>query len=527
MKRRGFLQAAGTASAAAAVGVFSILKFPRGARAAGWGAWPSDRLALRLPEDRIATNVLEVQLNGGMSPWDTFYTVPDWGLDVGRYFNQFAPQAGVFGDELNRDDRFAACGYGAAEPLTVPLGVADNNGVQLSLGPWTVPWRARPDILERMRIVVQRHDNVAHEGANPLCFTGDRLGQPRLAGLGTAVQRYFTENPEAGGGARTTPYSYVLYPGSGYAQANTLSASAVGFHPGSARPLGVPVSANSPLSALLARTGPGDPETFDAAVSFYRQQYEARFRTGALGSPTRSAELANYEYANFARRHAPDLESILSPDQFESIPGPNPPACGGIPAGQDMPRMQAALAANLLTRADGQARFVTWIDTGINPHPTGGHDNHTLHTAYAAQNITHTLAAIAGIIGTGPGQLNLDTTMIIVNTEFGRTPHRQEQAGQTGTNHWPWGYITLFIGGPIRSAGCYGSVDYRPEAATTDGVDGYAIDYVTPAENRMMVMEALGMYPFSSQSFAVGDVRGVTDEENAARRIRDIYLGVT
>jgi hypothetical protein len=163
MKRRSFLRTAGTASAAAAAGVFGILKFPRGARAAGWGAWPTDRLDLRLPDDRIASNVLEIQINGGLSPWDTFYTVPDWNDDL-RYVHQFSPEAGDFGDppQLNRDERFAACNNDG-EPLWVESGISDGDGVPLFLGPWTVPFRSRPDILSRMRVVVQRHDNVAHD----------------------------------------------------------------------------------------------------------------------------------------------------------------------------------------------------------------------------------------------------------------------------------------------------------------------------------------------------------------------------
>ncbi len=527
MKRRSFLRTATTTGAAAAAGVFGILKFPRGAKAAGWGAWPADRLDARLPEERLATNVLEIQLNGGMNPWDSFYTVPDWDADL-RYVHQFSPEAGNFG-QPNRDERFAQCAY-AGEPLWTPSGISDGDGVPLFLGPWTVPWRGRPDILSRMRIVVQRHDNVAHEGANPLCFTGDRLGAPRLAGLGTAVQRYFAENPEAGGGTRSTPYSYVLYPGSAYALFNTLSASAVGFHPGSARPLSVSVTPNSTLATLLARGGPADPATFDSAITYYRQQYEARFRTGALGSPTRSAERANYEFADFARRSAPDLTAVLAADGFAPIAAPAPPMCGG---GQnatnlDMPRMQARLAANLLTREEDRARFVLWIDTGINPHPNGGHDSHTLHTAYAAQNLPHTLQAIAEIVGDGPGQINLDETMIILNTEFGRTPHRQPEGGETGTNHWPWGYITIFIGGPIQTAGCYGRIGYLPGSPVNESADGHAVDYVTPGENRIMAMSALGIYPFSSQSFAVGDVRGgVPDEVAAIERVRGTYLGIS
>ncbi|HWB75653.1 MAG TPA: DUF1501 domain-containing protein [Nannocystaceae bacterium] len=523
MKRRKFLKSAAIAGASASAGVFAILKYPRGARAAGWGVWPSDKMSSILPADYQVSRVLELNMNGGMNPWDTFYGVPDWGVDDFTFGNQFAPGAvGINPPQMSRDDRFAACGF--AGDLFVPFNAADANGVDLFLGPWTFPFRDRPDILDRMRIVVQRHDVVAHEGANPLAFSGDRLGHPRLAGIGTAIQRYFSENPEAGGGLRAAPYSYVLYPGIGFSTFNSLSASAVGFHPGSARPLGVTVTPNSMLSQLLARTGPYDRAAFDEAITVYRQAYEARLKTGGVGAPTRSAERGNYEYADYSRRHAVELQTVLSQDLFQPI-APGAVECGAaMQQMYDMPQMQANLAANLLTRDTDEARYVLWIDAGINPHPNGGHDSHTLHTVQAAQNYPHTFRALANIIGDGPGQLSLDDTMIVINTEFGRTPGRQPEGGATGTNHWPWGYVSIFIGGPVRSRGCYGAITYAPGDVNTNG---YASEYATPAENRMMVLQAMGIYPFSSQSYAVGDVRGgVTDEVEATTRVRDIYLGV-
>jgi hypothetical protein len=84
--------------------------------------------------------------------------------------------------------------------------------------------------------------------------------------------------------------------------------------------------------------------------------------------------------------------------------------------------------------------------------------------------------------------------------------------------------VSIFIGGPIRNRGCYGAITYAPGDDTSNG---YASDYATPAENRMMVLQSMGIYPFSSQSYAVGDVRGgVTDEVEAATRVRDVYLGL-
>jgi hypothetical protein len=502
-------------------GAFGILKYPRGARAAGWGAWPADKMDAILPAERMPTNVLELHVNGGMNAFDTFYTVPTWGVADFRYVNQYAPGAPV-NPEFERDARFEACGYGNAPgDLWESAQIEDANGVELYLGPWLMPLRSRPDILSRMRIVVQRHDQVAHEGANPVSFTGDRIGAPRLAGIGASIQRYYSENPEApgGGGLRAAPYAYVLYPGAGFSTFNSLSASAVGFHPGSSRPLGVTVDQNSLLNELLARPGLVDPEQFDAAITYYRQVYENRFRAQGLGTPTRSPERGNYEFSDFARRNAAHLQDILSADLFDQIDPPAPPTCNDLQNAVDMSRMQARLAASLLTRETDQARYVLWIDTGIRDAINGGHDTHFFHTQYASQNIPTTMAALAEIIGDEPGQLNLDDTMIVINTEFGRTPHRQDEIGGSGTNHWPWGYVNIVIGGPIQERGIYGAIEED---------DGYASTYITPAENRIMVMQSLGIYPFSSQSFAVGDVRGgVTDELPAATRVRDLYLGVT
>jgi len=523
MRRRAFLRRTGTAAAVAAGGVFGILKYPRGARAAGWGAWPADKMDAILPPDRLSTNVLELHVNGGMSAFDTFYTVPTWGTANFQYVNQYAPGNPV-GNQPDRDFRFEECGYGnAPADLWESAQVEDAHGVELFLGPWLLPLRARPDILARMRIVVQTHDQVAHEGANPVSFTGDRIGQPRLAGVGASIQRYFSENPEAGGGLRAAPYAYVLYPGAGFSTFNSLSASAVGFHPASARPLAVTVDQNSLLNELLARPGIVDPETFDAAITYYRQEYENRFRKGGLGTATRSPERGNYEFSDFARRNAAHLQDILPASLFAEIAAPNPPVCNDAQQPFDMPRMQARLAASLLTRETDQARYVLWIDTGIRPAVNGGHDTHFFHTQYASQNIPHTMAALAEIIGDGPGQIDLDRTMIVINTEFGRTPGRQDEIGGSGTNHWPQGYVTVFIGGTMQDRAVYGAIRESDGHADNTIVNGY----VTPAENRIMVLQSLGIYPFSSQSFAVGDVRGgVEDELQAATRVRNEYLGV-
>jgi hypothetical protein len=532
MRRRTFIKSAAGTGLAAGAGVFGILKYPRGANAAGWGTWPTDRTDLLIPDDLRPQSVLELCFHGGITPWETFYSVPSWGQANNTFSHLFEDEP--FFNPINFYEN--VCQYANVDYYS-PFGV-DQAGLEVSLGPWLRPLKLRPDITSRMRILVQSHTTLAHEGANPISFTGDFLGNPRLAGIGAPIQRYFSEQPD---GERAVPYAFVLYPGgAGFSGFNVGSASAIGFHPGSARPLNVTVSQDSVLAQLLSRPGldQSDPAAFDAAVSFYSQAYENRFRPNGVGKATRSLERGNYAFANYARQNANELIEVLSPP-------PNPPfpnlfaeiqgqtcAAGAaqIPTqNTDMPAMMANVARSLLTRETNRARYVNWIDTGLFSRPEIGYDVHNEHVLYTARSVPHTLQRLAEIIRDPNNPtpqddqlVDLDQTMIVINMEFGRTPYRQVP-GSSGTNHWPYGYVNVIIGGPIRAddsrspgASIYGNI----------GDDGYAGHFVAATENRIMVLSALGIYPFSSQSYAVADVRFSADEIAAATRVRDELWGI-
>lgn len=518
--------AAGTGLAAGA-GVFGILKYPRGANAAGWGTWPTDREDLMVPAELRPQSVLELCFHGGITPWETFYSVPSWGQANDTFLHLFEDEPIV--NPINFYETI--CQYGDV-PYTTEFA-EDAAGLMVSLGPWLRPLKQRADILGRMRVLVQSHTVLAHEGANPISFTGDFLGNPRLAGIGAPIQRYFSEQP---GGARAVPYAFVLYPGgAGFSGFNVGSASAIGFHPGSARPLNVTVSQDSVLADLLARPGldQSDPEAFDAAVSHYAQAYDNRFRPQGVGKATRSLERGNYGFANFARQNAAELTAVLSNDLFAELQGQTCPAGAALIPTQnlDMPAMMANVARSLLTRETNRARYVNWIDTGIFPRPEIGYDVHNEHVLYTSRSVPHTLQRLADIIRDPANPtpqddqlIDLDQTMIVINMEFGRTPFRQVP-GSSGTNHWPYGYVNVVIGGPIRAddarspgASIYGNI--------TEESGGYADSFVTPTENRIMVLDALGIYPFSSQSYAVADVRFSADEVEAVTRVRDELWGI-
>jgi hypothetical protein len=127
------------------------------------------------------------------------------------------------------------------------------------------------------------------------------------------------------------------------------------------------------------------------------------------------------------------------------------------------------------------------------------------------------LISLLGIINApgenNPDKINLDDTLIILNTEFGRTPDAQ---GQTGRNHHPYGYVTAFIGGPTKK-GVAGAI----------GPDGKATEFATPAQNRIAAMLALGIWPFAQEGFAVSDVPSSSGEVDAATKAMAMCLGRT
>jgi hypothetical protein len=45
-----------------------------------------------LPAERQAKRVLELYLYGGMNAFDTFYTVPTWGMNDERFLHAYYPR---------------------------------------------------------------------------------------------------------------------------------------------------------------------------------------------------------------------------------------------------------------------------------------------------------------------------------------------------------------------------------------------------------------------------------------------------
>ena len=475
----------------------------RSARGAAFGAAPSGVGAELLPgAGQRADQVLELFLFGGLSPWESFYVVPEHGRpDDPDYpheqYHLFGPSCAAIADR---------CGISDAWLELAPFA-PDADGHLVHLGPLVGPLRDRPDILARMRVVVQHHTLEPHEAAVPLMLTGDRLGTPRMAGGATSVQRYFQDRD-----GRPTPRAYTLYPETQIETANMRAASAVGLHPASARPLELRIGSSNDIPGLLARTiGTERRRELDALV----QHFAAR--AGSRHAGVRSRGLDDYTAARALFDDLDALSGLLTEEATAAVRGES---CGT--EDYSMPASALQIARHLLTHPTDPARMVTFIDGGLQPSSGGGaYDVHTEHVGGTAVNLLHTLRQLAAMVNEpgedDPTKIDLDRTLVALTTEFGRTPFRQRGSGN-GTNHHPYGYVSVLIGGPVGEdqAGVVGSI----------GPDGIARSYVTPVELRASMLLSMGIWPFGNAAFTVGDLRLTgRDEADGVAWLSEIVLG--
>lgn len=489
MRRRTFLGMVGGASVATVVAP----QIMRRAHAA-FGEFPSHAGAAMLPEGVRAKRVLEVFLYGGLSQWETLYYV--------RNHGHYA----TFGAES--DQWATACGgSNVARPFAT-----DGAGSMVEIGPFAHRLWNRPDVVDRMRLTVQKHNLEPHEAAVPQALTGRPVGQPTAAGLGAHIQR---ARIDLSGVDRASPHAYVFSTG-GISSDNVAAAAASGAHPGSARPLLIKTNNTDRLTTLLARPTVASREKHDALVAAYAAQYDARLQWPGKGR-VRAPKVDDFNIAFDTTTRVDAIRNVLPP-----IARQGGSSCGTSRT-TDIPLMAISAAAKLLTHPTEPASYVCVSDTGLyEASGGGGYDTHTDNASDTATNFNNMLASLLGIINapgeSDPAKISLDDTLIILNTEFGRTPSEQYKNGAPtgGRNHHPYGYVTAFIGGPTTK-GITGAIDGNGNATT----------WATPAQNRIAALLALGIWPFAHEGFAVSDVIGASDELSAATLSMQAYLGRT
>ena len=505
MKRRSFLSSSLLASA-------SLMLASSSSRAAPFGTFPDRARSLLLPENQRVESVLEIYLYGGLSPWETLYFVPDYGRDNDSFWYQY--RDGVVASDRSNEAALEACGLSADAQFD--FFANDELGNEVNTGPFAFALRERADLVDRLRLVVQRHDLLPHEAAVPYALTGKKVGQPAMAGLGAHLQRHFADVDAEAGVIRKTPYSYVLQSAAAVPSDNIAAFVATGLHPGAARPLRINVDAAARLEQLLVRNGVADQrDRHDAVVDVAVARYRNKLRFGGAGDPLRAPRFNELAVAARALTDVDAIRETLDPSLFAAVPG-DLCSSGSV---DNIPDQSLKLAAHLLTTAQEKARYVCVVDSGLTVSSGGGgYDTHTDQTLITARNFTNLWRSLAQVVNApgeqDPRKIDLEKTLVILNTEFGRTPTLQEATG--GRNHHPYGYVTAMMGGPVPGRTISGAIDSLGEASS----------FATPAENRMAALLALGIWPYDNGGFVVADHAEPTTEEEGAAVVLDRVLGV-
>lgn len=513
VSRRRFMAGAlaGTLGAGLGLGV------PR--RANAWGEIADPGVLGPLPAG--GRKVLEIFLYGAVSPWETFYVRsgiadPFFGMDT----------------QVSDLDWSASCA-GIPSPATQTQSFGNDSLGAVHWGPATKPlWRT--DIFNRVRMVVQQHNLEPHEAAIPLNLTGHVLGRPNFAGLGAAISHRHA-NP-----AHPLPYSYVFMPDGGATVGDNFQGmTATGTHGGEHKPLLLMMGTSiGSISTQLTRAGMTTQA--DALLRFYNAAYADKLRW-TTGDLVRSKGYSAYKSSLDNLLAAPQLSTLISGAGPVLTPA-NTQACASFLPGMPfspLNRTAAAIrsAAYLLSQpeAAGGARYVGVIDGGLLQSGGAGYDTHGDSVLVQFVNVFNVAATLADVIDASatpaPGKISLNDTLVILRTEFGRTPNAK---GGTGRDHWPGGYVNILIGGPVATRGIAGSIGF------TDGVDrGLAVvnsanpalpkNRFTPTEFHAAVQLAAGIFPFESENFGIGDMSDSTrgaSEEATATNIRSRVLGV-
>ena len=488
-------------------GGFAPTDAPSTSSTGPWGE-PADaaQAGATLAEAYRPEAIVELFLSGGISPFENLCVQPEFGAPgsgLGQQWWLF--QEGP--DSI--PERFAGCGLGGE--LLQEFGT-DGEGRTVHLGPWLLPLRQRPDILARTRVLIVRHTQVAHQGANPLMLTGLRLGNPRMAGTAAHVQRYFAEQDPT----RAAPFAHVLQPRTRHLEFfNGDAGGALGRHLGAASPLVTWLADTQPLSQQLRREHLiAGSAGHDQLLGVWSRRMRDRLRATAEGPSVRAPRLDEFDAALRSLEASPSLAQLFSDASLALTAGER---CGEA-TDTDVSAPSLALATKLVT-GDGGARYVLAVDGGlIEAAGMLGFDTHSDHVRDSSRNLLWSMDQLTSRINgpdeNDPDKLDLDRHTVVLSTEFGRTPYRQ---GSSGTDHWPHGFAVALIGGVIgpEQAGVVGAMDE----------DGRASDWVSPAQLRAALLLAQGIWPFEPESFAVGDVRAGDDEAEAARTLIANVLG--
>jgi hypothetical protein len=340
-------------------------------------------------------------------------------------------------------------------------------------------------MMQRMRLVATRHDLDPHVAAGALTLGGLPIGRTRMAGLGAVIQRRY--------GSASDPVSFVIAPRA--ERTYTQFMAEPGVHGAANRPIVVRLGTSMQTDLQRFWQPAAHLANVDALHAFYRDRFAARMAYPGVG-PARSEGFDAYDAAMSRLLQAPALQARLAA-------GPSLTNLPALPGESSSVGVAIGMGAYLLSTG---ARYAGVIDTGVcEPYDThydnyGDLDRHALvHNG----NLYHVLSAIREQIN--DGVLDLDETLVIVRSEFGR--YWSGQPNPRGTNHWPAGYCTLLIGGPVDAPGLAGTLqdagdDQADDLVARGGPSGQGF---SPTDLRAATLLAAGIDPFDPDCLWVNE----------------------
>lgn len=445
--------------------------------------------------------VLEIFLVGGCAVWDTFAAhLSPW--------SQFSAE----------HEAGTTCGSTSAPDNRVTFRGGWKLGTCLKPLDMALPYNGRPgtptQLFDHMRILPVMHGQSAHEAAIPLSLTGQTPGSPRLTGPGAAIGRRF--------GQASRPRGVVIKPRPVQFASITAaqdSAAAVGRLPAWARPLVVDLSTASDLASMLSRdaylASAWTASTHDAVLATYRSQYRKAAAPPGCSEALRSFGLGAYEAAAGGLNSGVSLASTFGAASVTTRADSNgPPFCKPLSndAGlsfDDSPAVGVDLAVNLLGDPSGEVRHATVFDTGIIGPTRFGYDTHRHLAETVDNNLYSTASRLAAHIATGT--LDLRDTLVVINTEFGRTATIEMNGSNNGRSHRPAASWTVMMGGPTVGPFEWGDFTSGGQGSARGLTSGpgssmSASAALTPGDVRAAVLAAAGVDPTVTELFETGDL---------------------
>lgn len=424
LTRRAFLSHAAGGLGLAALG---SLLFPANARAA------QDALAARGPHHAPrAKSVIFVLMAGGMSQMDLFDPKPT----LRELHGQQLPAS------LLEDVRFAFVQKDTATLKGSPRAFARHGQSGMELSDLLPQLGTLADELLMVRSL--HTDEFNHHPAQLLMQCGrGAFGLPSAGSW--LLYALGSEN-------RDLPGYVVLGSGRGSAGGSTLWQS--GFLPSSVA--GVPLrSEGEPVLALS--DPPGLPRALQRRGLAARAALD-RMQAERLRDPAIESRIASFELAARMQLAAPEaLDWASEPESVRAEYGlerRDPPLKADRDGGPNQYRdfaRNCLLARRLVERG---VRCVNLVHASWDHH-----SNLDAELAFNARMADQPLAALIHDLRRNG---LLDDTLVVIASEFGRTPlgeNRLDEPANTGRDHHPFAFTGLLAGGGVRGGTIYGATD--------------------------------------------------------------------